>query len=328
MDSTPRVRLASREVPLTPFTFVKSPATSPAALGQPTRRGVGLVNPILDSPARKHFGNTSTLNLFADPNSEDPNVSPSPRRIRGIADHNLESPWTQEWSKSCVKHVPPPAIIERGKGLKIVAQKKGDVYQHTIHVVGSSLPPAPETPGRGIRCHSSANAVTPNRVHEDVMGQLLQFDPAILSDVERRNAPKRPPLKSHQIDRMQQLRVVVADHVLHRKGGIASFYVALTRGMVGNLQSVPQTPRSLHYELSSTLLNEERRQLTLESLRDQLEALTRCEMTLRELADVLWDMVEVECNEAVLGSCPVSFHDFAKTFATVGDNPMLKAHKF
>lgn len=340
---TPRVRITPREVPLSPYAFAKSPSTSPAALAVPSRRAIGSVNPLLDNSAsKKHFANTSTLNLFADPNNEgDINAEPSPRRTRGLADHNTQSLWTQEWPKSSVRLVPAPLIVERGKGLRIVPGK-GDSQTHSIHVVGSS-PPAQthhETPSRGIRCHvspgqdSSSNGPTPNmRATEDVMGRILRFDAAILADVERKNTPKRPAPKSHTVDRMQQIRVAVTDHVMRRKGGIAPFYVALSRGMVGvGNASVPQTPRSAPlFELSR--VEEERRQLTLESLRDQLEALTRCALPLRQLAAMLWDMEGIDVSvgdegDALLACCPVSFHDFATTFATVGDDPMLKAHKY
>ncbi len=164
------------------------------------------------------------------------------------------------------------------------------------------------------------------------MGDFLRFDSAILSDAERKNTPKRPALKSHEIDRIQQIRVAVTDHVMRRKGGIASFYVALARGMVGTgTSSRLQTPRSAVFELSR--VDEERPQLTLESLHDQLESLTRCVLPMRELAAMLYgseaiNAVLSEDGEAALACCPVSFHDFATTFATVSEDPKLKAHKF
>lgn len=336
MDYVPYRRPTPREATFTPFSYSKSPSTTIAPTAMP-RKGLGAASPL----------------LHHDPNEP---VSTSARQPKSIADlgaevrpttsqkyHNYESV-PSDWPKQGVKRVAPVEHREHHVGLRMVRDETVNANARRLNIVGSAAISVPwdnkelTRPLSGVKCRAQPHredgwmhpvvpeAQRPHTTtsmeigaatagHGDVRLAIGHDEnPEVVFRSEHQSA------WSHTLSRLERFRIVVCDHALHRSGGPAAFYCALVRGQIGGLK----TPRAAAPSSLFGYVDESRdRKLTIESLRDQLVALTgQHELEVEELAYLLYGVRPGERFPQT-----VTFRDFVEAFGKVPQTPEMACFK-
>ncbi|KAH9597125.1 hypothetical protein LSM04_003050 [Trypanosoma melophagium] len=270
----------------------------------------------VDRTRRLHVG---TLNIFSVEPPAPPAVS-TQQKNRRHAHHSVESQETREFGYAHLRRVKPVQHPETPRGIHQVPHAAGKLQN--IQVVGitdayknpSNMP----TPRGGVRCTSRSNSSS--------MREILAYNDA--SSCNTLNGPPKSRHPSRVLNYSSQERFcqAVRDHAQHRRGGVTGFYVNLARNRVGggNSNAAHNNPaiplREWHLEDPPVTHT-----LSLGSCWEQLQSLTGINITLIQLAELLWDMDDLtlmmggSVDEERLRELTVSYRDFSVAF---GDNSM------
>ncbi|RHW67237.1 hypothetical protein DPX39_000054300 [Trypanosoma brucei equiperdum] len=284
---------------------------------------------IFERTRRMHAG---TLNIFAENNGEcdaQPKPqTPQPEHEARNVQRNEESQETREFGWPHLRRVRLPTRHETPQGLHQVPSAAGKV-QH-IQVVGvtdSYKDPAMMTPRRtGLRCFSRSHSTSMSEImcHEERgWSPSLPASVAGSAPVSRSSSrcSSRGCRRVADYTPQERFFQAVRDHVQRRRGGATEFYVNLARGLVGSVprSRAEMTPRPWRLDEGPVI-----HKLTLGSFREQSQSLTGIEVSLVELAQMVWGKEEFErkvqeCpDEEQLASLRVTYREFSTAF---GDSP-------
>ncbi|KEG14340.1 hypothetical protein DQ04_00511030 [Trypanosoma grayi] len=269
---------------------------------------------VLERTRRQHAG---TLNIFA---TQEPPTPAAPRIARQRAHHNYESQETREFAFGHLHRVKPPQRVETPRGIHHVAGAVGNMQSIQVVSITDAYkdPNNMPTPRAGLRCAT--------RSHSSSMREILSY--AGGSDEMR--PISRPPSRVVNYSQQERFCQAVRDHAQHRRGGVTGFYVNLARGRVGRVSAhTPvETPRGWRLEDEPPTHT-----LTLGSCRDQLQSLTGIDISLAEMAELLWDADDLRAamggsvDEARLCELKVSYRDFSAAFGDNSANTKLATMK-
>eukprot|EP00758_Cryptobia_borreli_P003808 Tbor_TRINITY_DN3996_c0_g1::TRINITY_DN3996_c0_g1_i3::g.863::m.863 len=356
-DYSPRIMKTKMEHALTPLSFISSPSISSSCPGPLTgRKADGEANPRQEGrPSssggnRRHVGNYSSLNLFRPNNGieDNENIPITPRR-RGTMYHNMETTSSLEFPSKGIRRIAPQINTPRAMGLRTVDSQHNS-QRRNITVVGDPYNQRNNTqdfPAYRPLTNVSLNSVShrPLSASAPVKNLLHMNETFGSTDPKKWGCPndniKFKPKQQHDVSLIQKVRLAVCDHVAQRKGGIADFFFALCRGVVGHVKGL-----ELPQGAAGTA--------NFESIRVQLSALLNINITSNDLAVIIFSPLleeyllreeedaaagRISCDEytnegrwgfeGFFRSRPesVTFRDFTKAF---GDGPkisLLRAHK-
>ncbi|ESL07101.1 hypothetical protein TRSC58_05216 [Trypanosoma rangeli SC58] len=278
-----------------------------------------LTRAAFDRTRRLHAG---TLNIFGA--EESANVAATTPHAVRRSHHNDESCETREFMWGRLRRVEPPRHTEAPQGIHHVERAAGK--QQNIQVVGitetyknpKNLPPARS----GVRCMVRSNS---SSMH-DVMSHA--------GDGVTRSSSRRPQSRVVNYSRQERFSQAVRDHVQRRRGGVTAFYVNLARGLVGRVaaETPVALPQEWHLEDAPPTHT-----LTLDSCREQLQALTGITVSPGELAEILWGAKENitssggggddDPSEKERGQMTVTYRDFSGAFGDNAENNKLLSLK-